>query len=178
MYGWLPPLRFSSKPTSCAPTDVCMAIGRPYTDFLLEHRPDSSRRVSQEEALKILEEVHKRGWVHQGFFKDACFQSFYVICNCDPCCCIAMGATKHHDIPMVCASGFVVEVNEEKCNGCTVCILACPYDALLEKADKAALDWDRCMGCGVCVSKCPKQAIALVPDEEKGHPMDVRQLTG
>ncbi len=23
---------------------VCMAIGRPYTDFLLEHRPDSSRR--------------------------------------------------------------------------------------------------------------------------------------
>lgn len=32
------------------------------------------------------------------------------------------------------------------------------------------------MGCGFCVDQCPQQAVALVRDERKGAPLDVRVL--
>ncbi|MGD1158598.1 MAG: 4Fe-4S binding protein [Terriglobia bacterium] len=34
----------------------------------------------------------------------------------------------------------------------------------------------RCMGCGVCVDQCPTGALSLARDEQKGIPLDVRQL--
>ncbi|MGQ9555046.1 MAG: hypothetical protein ACUVWR_13155 [Anaerolineae bacterium] len=42
----------------CEPTQVCMAIGQPGVDFILEHKPNTSRRLTQEEALELLREEH------------------------------------------------------------------------------------------------------------------------
>ncbi len=36
----------------CEPTQVCMVIGKPSTDFTLEHHPNDSRRLPQAEALE------------------------------------------------------------------------------------------------------------------------------
>ncbi|MCX5852870.1 MAG: hypothetical protein NT072_12610 [Deltaproteobacteria bacterium] len=94
---------------NCGPKDVCMAIGRPFTDFVLEHQPKTTRRITKEEALKILDDAHKRGCVHNAYFKDAAFDQFYAICSCCSCCCtgiMAMGL----GIDMVCASGYIAEV--------------------------------------------------------------------
>src|SRR5512139_578954 len=44
----------------CQPTQVCMTIGQPFVDFILEHHPKTSRRLSQAEAMELLETEHKR----------------------------------------------------------------------------------------------------------------------
>jgi len=41
-----------------------MVIGKPFTDFILEHNPDSSRRLTQAEAIELLREEHERGHMH------------------------------------------------------------------------------------------------------------------
>ena len=56
-----------------------------------------------------------------------------------------------------------VEVNEDLCSGCGVCVAVCSYDApKLEKSDKglvAVIDDLKCKRCGLCVSACPAGAI-------------------
>ncbi|HEY60455.1 MAG TPA: hydrogenase iron-sulfur subunit [Anaerolineae bacterium] len=61
-----------------------------------------------------------------------------------------------------------VEVNEDLCSGCAICVMVCPYEAphLIEKEVNGVLDWfsevdeNKCMGCGHCVAACPSGAIA------------------
>jgi len=61
-----------------------------------------------------------------------------------------------------------VTVDENKCSGCGICVMVCPYEAphLIEKmADGemdrfSEVDAELCMGCGMCVAACPMGAIA------------------
>jgi formate hydrogenlyase subunit 6/NADH:ubiquinone oxidoreductase subunit I len=41
---------------------------------------------------------------------------------------------------------------------------------------RSTVDWGKCMGCGVCEGRCEMDAVALVLDEKKGVPLDVRQI--
>lgn len=157
----------------CLPTDVCMLVGG--GDFALDHHPDRSRAVSQEEALQILKEEHERGHVHTAYFKDACDNRFYAICNCCPCCCGGLEAMVKHGVPMVASSGYVATVDGELCIACCECEAACPFDAITVDA-VSMVDWEACMGCGVCESKCAAGAVCLVLDEGKGLPLDVRKI--
>ncbi len=50
-------------------------------------------------------------------------------------------------------------IDNEKCNGCTVCLRACPTQALIVRDGKAQLINDRCIDCGECVRICPEKAI-------------------
>ncbi|MEA1958604.1 MAG: FAD-dependent oxidoreductase [Chloroflexota bacterium] len=63
-----------------------------------------------------------------------------------------------------------IEVNEDICSGCGVCVAVCPYDARkLEKRDGgtvAIIDDQRCKRCGVCVSACPSGANKIVDELE------------
>lgn len=164
---------FSSKP--CEPTQVCLVIGKPFTDFALEHNPDKSRRISQSEALQILREEHERGHIHSAWFKDALLDRFFSICNCCKCCCAGIERMKKYGYSAIVSSGFVSRVDNSNCNSCGICADACPFDAISVE-NTAVIDWNRCMGCGVCTSKCPSESITLVRDEKKGIPMDVRML--
>jgi ferredoxin len=162
-----------SKPAHCQPTQVCMLVGG--GAFALDHHPTKARRVTQEEALALLQEEHERGHVHTAYFKDAVADQFYAICNCCKCCCGGLEAMTRHGIPMVASSGFVAEVDEGACIGCGDCEEACPFDAI-HVPYRAEVTWDACMGCGVCEGKCATGAVALVRDERKGIPLDVRAL--
>ena len=77
---------------------------------------------------------------------------------------------------MMASSGYVSQVDERLCTSCGVCVKACPFGALLMDGD-VMVSWEKCMGCGVCTGQCPTEAIALIRDERKGIPMDVRQLS-
>jgi NAD-dependent dihydropyrimidine dehydrogenase PreA subunit len=160
----------------CQPTQVCMVVGQPFVDFILEHNPRSSRRLTQAEALELLRAEHARGHLHSAWFKDAMSNRFYAICNCCKCCCGGVEAMTKYGIPMMAASGYVAEVNQGLCDLCGACLDACPFDALAMSDSRLERDWERCMGCGVCVEKCPTEAMALVRDEKKGVPLDVRAL--
>ncbi len=161
----------------CLPLQVCMIVGQPYVDFILKHHPESSRRIGRQEALDLLQAEHERGHLHSAWFKDAMGGRFYAICNCCKCCCLGINAMMRYGVPMVAPSGYVALVDAALCTNCGACGPACPFDAI--KSDgTAAVDWNACMGCGVCASQCVGGAVALVRDERKGVPLDVRALAG
>jgi NAD-dependent dihydropyrimidine dehydrogenase PreA subunit len=158
--------------TPCEPIQVCMAVGQPFVDFVLEHRPES-RQLSQAEALELLEAEHERGHLHTAWFKDACLERFYAICNCCGCCCIGTVGLTRYGVPGLASSGYVAEVDQELCVACETCASACPFQAIRVNGT-AAVQWEACLGCGVCVGQCSSGAITLVRDKAKGVPMDVR----
>ena len=162
-----------SRPNPCQPTAVCMLVGG--GDFVLEHQPHRSKRVTQQEALDLLEAEHERGHVHTAYFKDACDNRFYAICNCCKCCCGGLEAMNKYGVPMVASSGYVAKVDEASCIACHDCELACPFEAVTVYA-KSTVNWERCMGCGVCEGICEMDAVALVADMRKGIPLDVREV--
>ncbi len=160
----------------CEPTQVCMIVGKPFTDFAIEHHPDKARRLSRAEALDLLEAEHARGHVHSAWFKDAMMNRFYAICNCCKCCCGGLYEMRERGVRMVASSGYVPSFQQDTCAVCGDCEKACPFNAITQKDDRVVHDWDACMGCGVCEVTCNTGSIAMVRDERKGIPLDVRAM--
>jgi Pyruvate/2-oxoacid:ferredoxin oxidoreductase delta subunit len=163
------------KADHCEPTRVCMIVGQPFVDFILEHHPRDSTRLSTAEAVALLRAEHERGHLHAAYFKDAMQGRFYAICNCCSCCCGGIEMMVQHGSPMLAASGYVAQVDEDACAGCGTCELRCPFGAI-HVDGWAAVDWQKCMGCGICESQCTVHGITLVRDERRGIPLDVRAL--
>lgn len=159
----------------CEPVDVCIIVGEPMVSFVLKHHPKRSRAITQDEAVDVLRATDARGHVHHAFLKDAVHGRFYAICNCCSCCCGAMQAQRA-GIPMLCSSGYALEVDTDACVGCGECADYCQFKALRVVNKKAVVRPKRCMGCGICVSKCPKGALTLVRDASRGEPLEIHAL--
>ena len=54
-----------------------------------------------------------------------------------------------------------IEINEEKCGLCGLCIQSCPYNAISIANGRLNVDKFKCKGCGTCVSVCPTNAIEM-----------------
>ena len=161
----------------CQPEDVCLVIGEPFASFIVEHHPDKARRITQQEAVDIMEAEEQRGHVHHAFFKDAMLDRFYAICNCCSCCCGAINAHRN-GTPMLASSGYVSEVDHELCIGCGICSAFCQFGAIDMLEGQAYVDFEKCMGCGVCASKCEQDAIQFRLEPAKGEPLDICTLQG
>ena len=164
----------ATKENPCKPIDVCLIVGEPFASFVLEHKTNNARKISQEEAVEIIKAEDDRGHIHTAWFKDAMGDRFYAICNCCKCCCAAMSAFRV-GVPIIAPSGYVSEIGED-CNGCGQCIDFCQFEALTLKDERAEVIYDKCMGCGVCETKCPIDAISLKRDPAKGNPLDIKAL--
>lgn len=155
----------------CLPLDVCLIVGEPFAGFVLEHHPDKARAIAPEEAVRILEEEAARGHVHHAFFKEAMLDRFYAICNCCSCCCGAMAAQRQ-GTPMLISSGYVAEVEVERCQACGTCAERCPFEAITVDG-YMRVELAKCMGCGVCVQSCPEGALSLRREASKPAPLEV-----
>ncbi|MEW5881424.1 MAG: electron transport complex subunit RsxB [Pseudomonadota bacterium] len=60
----------------------------------------------------------------------------------------------------------VAVIDEALCIGCTLCIQACPVDAIVGAAKRmhtVVARW--CTGCDLCLPPCPMDCIAMIPVE-------------
>ncbi len=65
---------------------------------------------------------------------------------------------EHNDIPLVAV------IDENICIGCTLCIQACPVDAILGSAKHMhTVIESECTGCELCLPPCPVDCIDMVP---------------
>jgi Pyruvate/2-oxoacid:ferredoxin oxidoreductase delta subunit len=167
------------KPCLPPPQEVCFFVGDPFASFIAEENP-KYRKVSQDEAVKILEFAHQKGFVHTAYFKKEAGNRFVAICNCCGCCCLGIRMWNQLEgmVPIMAPSGYVAEVNDD-CNGCAACAdHTCKFNSISmdEKKQRAVINLARCMGCGVCVDVCPTKAISLRREPSKGDPLDIEAL--
>jgi electron transport complex protein RnfB len=58
----------------------------------------------------------------------------------------------------------VAFIDEALCIGCTLCIQACPVDAIVGAAKQMHVVLpDLCTGCDLCVAPCPVDCISMLP---------------
>jgi len=64
----------------------------------------------------------------------------------------------------------IIEINEEKCNGCGQCIPNCQEGALQMIDEKARLISDLfCDGLGACIGHCPEGVITIIERESEPY---------
>ncbi|MFN8012338.1 MAG: 4Fe-4S dicluster domain-containing protein [Holophagaceae bacterium] len=148
-----------------APMDLCMTFGA-CADALT--RRGAARAVDRMEALDLLEQARERRLVQFGenVRRDVAF-----ICNCCGCCCEALVAARRFGfMHPVHTTDWIPELAGDRCNGCGLCVTACPVEALSlvsahdperAAAKVARLDEEPCLGCGVCVRACARGALRL-----------------
>jgi electron transport complex protein RnfB len=59
----------------------------------------------------------------------------------------------------------VAVIDERVCIGCTLCIQACPVDAILGAAKQMhTVIASECTGCELCIEPCPVDCIEMIPE--------------
>lgn len=139
-------------------TDIVVRTGFPIWTGLF---PDEYREIEPEEALAICRDSHGAGLAQISYahLELGGQGSVFVMCNCcgDGCLPLltykAYGAGRY---PFH-RGNLSAVVDSSVCEGCAVCVEACPFGARSLAADgKARVEG--CYGCGLCVSHCPSGA--------------------
>ncbi len=157
---------------SCGrPKDTCLTFGR-FARYAVER--GFGRRITKEEAYKILDMSEEDGLVH---LSDNNQKRINFICNCCGCCCgILGGITRLHKPHAVATSHFVVNVDTDTCVACEACAARCHFDAITIN-EVAEIDPEKCLGCGLCNMVCPTESLSMVRREEIIEPKrDLRDL--
>lgn len=61
------------------------------------------------------------------------------------------------------SKNYIASINENQCIGCTKCIKACPFDAIVGSSKfMHSILANECTGCGFCVEPCPVDCISML----------------
>lgn len=172
------------KATGAAPEDInsCIAVGRSVASFWLEHCGKyNPRKISQAEALAIIERFREKGHITQAFLKVATGGSTGVICNCHPDTCVSLQATRlagglDKSLSMTAESGYSVEYDADRCCGCRKCQEICQFGAVSFAEDQRMYHSSQCLGCGLCAQHCSREALSLFADPARVLPLDLDEV--
>lgn len=137
----------------------CFIFGQT-AEFVIKY--NFGRRISKDEAMKIMDKARQDGLVHKAFHvKQDVANEEYAICNCCKCCCGTFHIYYLGGSPMQSYSSRLARVEGADCTGCGICVDACPMETISLVDDIALVDEKKCIGCGVCSYQCPVSAIKL-----------------
>ncbi|MFW5861043.1 MAG: 4Fe-4S dicluster domain-containing protein [Spirochaetota bacterium] len=157
----------------------CIAVGRGIASFWLEHGSKyNARKITQQEALAMIQKFRKHGYLTQAFFKVATGGSTGVICNCHPDTCVSLQATRfarkfNDNLSMTAHAGYAVARNDNACRHCGNCGNICPVDAVTVTETGWAYLQNECLGCELCVEHCTTGALSLTRAPQKPVPLDL-----
>ena len=143
-----------------APTMNCFTFGKSARHTVAQ---GFARKVTKEEALKIMKEAEEAGLIHKAYHPGSnVSRPETSICNCCKDCCDAFRMWREGALPLINATYYVSVIDPDTCVGCGDCVDLCPTDAIrLNEEEKAERDEGTCLGCGVCARSCPEEAISL-----------------
>jgi NAD-dependent dihydropyrimidine dehydrogenase PreA subunit len=139
------------------PLMTCFAcFDRPRGEYYFNKPGRILKEVTLEESLDIVRQAEESGLVHWGD------------CYCCSCCCENLfPVTREKRWDLMTPNRFLAIVDEEKCNGCKVCVKRCPFEAVEMKPGETPKDQksyvipEKCKGCGLCVITCKTNALTL-----------------
>jgi NAD-dependent dihydropyrimidine dehydrogenase PreA subunit len=153
------------------PLETCSSYGYS-ADFLIRNK--LAKEVSKSEMLANLARSKELGLVLNA---DNVKNDVGFTCHCCACCCnVLLGIRKFGYVNFVVTSGFMAEIDGEKCAGCGICAAVCPAAAIEmtaeenpaeKKKKKPVINETLCLGCGVCALKCKKEAVKLHRREKR-----------
>jgi ferredoxin len=148
------------------PHESCIALGD-FTKYVVKY--GIGRYISKEEALQIIEEVQKKGAVHQVFHEKEDLRLPEIgICNCCWDCCGIIGSYSRGLLPIRVKSYYLAQITDgSSCTGCGTCVKYCPTRAASVKNKKSRIDEEKCIGCGQCEFQCPENVIELIFKERE-----------
>ena len=143
-----------------APTLNCFTFGKSARHTAAQ---GFARKVTREEALKIMKEAEDAGLIHKAFHPGAKESKPETsICNCCKDCCDTLELWRSGTLPLINSTYHLSVIDLESCTGCGTCVEWCPTDAIILNAEGLAQrDESACLGCGVCSRFCPEGAISL-----------------
>ena len=76
-------------------------------------------------------------------------------------------------------SKYLAVIDEDRCIGCTLCIKACPFDAIIGASKHLHSVINQfCTGCKLCIPPCPVDCISLEDNQaldNVNHLSDLKQ---
>ncbi len=143
-----------------APTLNCFTFGKSARHTAAQ---GFAKKVTKEEALKIMQEAEAAGLVHKAFHPGSNeSRPETSICNCCKDCCDSFRSWREGAFPITNSTYYLSVIDEDLCTGCGTCADLCPTDAIsMNHGDQAERDETSCLGCGICARSCPAEAISL-----------------
>jgi NAD-dependent dihydropyrimidine dehydrogenase PreA subunit len=142
------------------PVRTCLALNDLSEEFIDR---GVSEKISLDEARQILTIANEHGLVHQVIYADWLKGEVRDMCSCCPCCCTYLRTVLEHGVTHhIAKSGLVATVEDDKCNGCGICLDRCVFKARKLENRHSIVVEDHCYGCGLCITTCPTRASNLV----------------